>query len=141
MAGTLLSLQSPAIAGDAVPSRPMLYPLRTPETHASRTPESPSDGALLRAASRLDWARAQDAADALAPLRARFACRAATTAGRWCISAATRSGWPRSRRASMIEAEIEDWERLGVLGHEQARTAWIGYAEQLQAPLAQLRRR
>ena len=44
---------------------------------------------------------------------------------------------PIAARA-MIEAEIAHWERLGVLGHEQAASDWIGYAEQLQSPLAQL---
>jgi kynureninase len=39
---------------------------------------------------------------------------------------------------AMIDAEIEDWERLAVLGHEQARSPWIGYAEQLQPELARL---
>jgi kynureninase len=38
----------------------------------------------------------------------------------------------------MIEAEIEDWERYAALGHEQARSPWIGYAEQLQPELARL---
>ncbi len=42
---------------------------------------------------------------------------------------------PLAARA-MVEAEIADWERLGVLGHEHAHTAWIGYAERLQRPLA-----
>jgi kynureninase len=44
---------------------------------------------------------------------------------------------PRAARA-LVDAELGDWERQGVLGHEHARRPWIGYAEQLQAGLALL---
>ncbi len=44
---------------------------------------------------------------------------------------------PLSARARVLE-ELEDWERLGVLGHEHARRSWIGYAERLAPGLAQL---
>jgi len=44
---------------------------------------------------------------------------------------------PRGARARVLE-ELEDWERLGVRGHEQARRPWIGYAQRLTAPLALL---
>ena len=44
---------------------------------------------------------------------------------------------PLAARARVLE-ELDDWERLGVHGHEQGRRAWIGYAERLAPPLAQL---
>ncbi len=44
---------------------------------------------------------------------------------------------PLAARTRVLE-ELEDWERLGVLGHEQGRRAWIGYAERLAPPLAEL---
>jgi kynureninase len=88
--------------------------------------------------SRLDWARSQDAADALAPMRERFAMpRGADGSPLLYFCGHSLGLAPLSARA-LIEAEIADWERLGVLGHEHARSAWIGYAEQLQQPLAQL---
>ena len=44
---------------------------------------------------------------------------------------------PRGARTRVLE-EIEDWERLGVVGHEHGRRAWISYAERLGPGLAQL---
>ena len=44
---------------------------------------------------------------------------------------------PLAARARVLE-ELEDWERLGVQGHEQGKRAWVGYAERLAPPLAQL---
>jgi kynureninase len=44
---------------------------------------------------------------------------------------------PRDARKIVI-GELDDWELLGVLGHEQARHPWIGYAEMLQQDLAEL---
>src|ERR1700693_4469681 len=84
------------------------------------------------------WARAQDERDPLRALRARFLLPRGAD-GRELIYLCGHSLGPISIAArAMIEAEIEDWERLGVLGHEQARSPWIGYAEQLQVQLAEL---
>jgi kynureninase len=44
---------------------------------------------------------------------------------------------PMAARARVLE-ELADWEQLGVLGHEHAQHAWIGYAERLAPGLAQL---
>jgi kynureninase len=44
---------------------------------------------------------------------------------------------PRAARTRVLE-ELEDWERLGVLGHEHARRSWISYADRLHSGLAQL---
>ena len=88
--------------------------------------------------SRLDWARSQDAADALAALRARFALPRAADGRPLLYFCGHSLGLAPTAARAMIEAEIADWERLGVLGHEHAASAWIGYAERLQAPLAML---
>jgi kynureninase len=40
--------------------------------------------------------------------------------------------------AAHVEQELEDWRRLGVLGHHVARRPWIQYHEQAAAPLAAL---
>jgi kynureninase len=83
-------------------------------------------------------AQALDAADPLAQYRARFALPLApdgSVASYLCghsLGAA-----PRAARA-LVAQELADWERLGVLGHEQATRGWIGYAELLQADLATL---
>jgi kynureninase len=84
-------------------------------------------------AAELAFARAEDRADPLAAMRSRFAL----TAARCYLCGHSLGLAPLDARAA-IEQEIGDWERLGVLGHEHARLPWIGYAEQLQAPLARL---
>jgi kynureninase len=89
-------------------------------------------------ASRLDWARSRDAADALAPLRARFAMPCGADGSPLLYFCGHSLGLAPLAARSVIEAEVADWERFGVLGHERARSAWISYAEQLQPPLAQL---
>jgi kynureninase len=89
-------------------------------------------------ASRLDRARSQDAADALAPLRERFAIPRGADGAPLLYFCGHSLGLAPLGARGMIEAEIADWERLGVLGHEHARSAWLGYAELLQQPLAEL---
>jgi kynureninase len=88
--------------------------------------------------SRLDWARAQDAADALAGLRARFALPRAADGSTLLYFCGHSLGLAPTAARAMIEAEIADWERLGVLGHEYAAAPWTGYAERLAPLLAPL---
>lgn len=40
--------------------------------------------------------------------------------------------------ADYVQQELEDWQRLGVLGHHAAGRPWIPYHEQAAAPLAAL---
>ena len=83
-------------------------------------------------------ARAEDQHDPLRALRSRFALPTApdgTPAVYLCGHSLGLA--PRAARAA-IEAEIEDWERLAVHGHDAARSPWIDYAGQLQLPLAEL---
>ncbi len=83
-------------------------------------------------------ARAEDERDPLRPLRARFALPRSPDGEPAVYFCGHSLGLaPRAARAA-IEAEIEDWERLAVHGHDAARSPWIGYASQLQAPLAEL---
>jgi kynureninase len=87
---------------------------------------------------RLLWAREQDQADRLAPLRARFALPRGPDGGPALYFCGHSLGPAPIAARAMIEAEIEDWERYAAVGHEQARSPWIGYAEQLQPELARL---
>jgi len=83
-------------------------------------------------------AQSLDAADPLAPLREGFAMpRDADGAELTYLCGHSLGLAPRAARARVLE-ELEDWEQLGVRGHEHARRDWIGYAERLQAPLAEL---
>jgi kynureninase len=83
-------------------------------------------------------AQALDAADPLARFRADFALPQAASGEALTYLCGHSLGLaPHAARTRVLE-ELEDWERLGVRGHEHARRGWIGYAEHLQAPLAVL---
>jgi kynureninase len=86
----------------------------------------------------IEWARAQDQADPLAPLRGRFVLPCGRDGQPLLYLCGHSLGVAPIGARAMIDEEIEDWERLAVLGHEQARHPWIAYAEQLQPQLAQL---
>jgi kynureninase len=89
-------------------------------------------------ASQRERVRALDRADALGRLREAFALpRDAAGEPLAYLCGHSLGLAPRAAR-SCVDQELDDWERLGVLGHEQARTPWIRYAEELQGPLAQL---
>jgi kynureninase len=79
-----------------------------------------------------------DAADVLGPWRARFALPR-DNRGRELVYLCGHSLGlaPIAARDRVLE-DLEDWEQLGVLGHEHARRAWIGYAERLTPALAAL---
>jgi kynureninase len=85
-----------------------------------------------------DGALAQDRADMLAPLRQRFA-QPHTAQGRPCTYLCGHSLglMPLAARA-LLAAELDDWARLGVLGHENAQRPWITYHDALAAPMAEL---
>ncbi len=88
--------------------------------------------------AKLPWARAQDESDPLRRFRERFALpRRADGQPLLYLCGHSLGAAPIGARAT-VDAELEDWERLAVLGHEHAHTPWIGYAEQLQAALAPL---
>ena len=86
----------------------------------------------------IEWARAQDQADPLASLRRQFALPRGSDGQPLLYLCGHSLGLAPIAARAAVDAEIEDWERLAVLGHEQARHPWIGYAEQLQPQLAQL---
>lgn len=75
----------------------------------------------------LDFARVMDERDPLADFRQRFSFPR-TGKGEDCIYLAGHSLGlqPKSARA-YVEQELEDWARLGVEGHLQARNPWIPY--------------
>ena len=95
-------------------------------------------------AAELDRARAQDRADPLGSLRGRFALpRPGARNGPAAIDPLVylcghSLGLAPLGARALLEQELADWERLGVHGHERGHSPWIGYAEQLHAPLARL---
>jgi kynureninase len=85
-----------------------------------------------------EYAQRLDAADELAPWRARFALpRAADGTPLTYLCGHSLGLAPLAARARVL-AELEDWEQLGVHGHEQPGRDWIGFAERLSPALAQL---
>ncbi|HUK00807.1 MAG TPA: kynureninase [Steroidobacteraceae bacterium] len=87
---------------------------------------------------RLDHARQLDAADPLRAFRDRFELPRDERGEPLVYLAGHSLGLaPKSARARVLE-ELEDWARLGVLGHEHSRRPWLHYHEQLTAPLAAL---
>lgn len=82
----------------------------------------------------LSWARAQDAADALAPLRAEFHF---PEHGPLYFAGHSLGLMPRRARACVLQ-ELDDWARLGVDGHFAARNPWFSYHELLTESTARL---
>jgi len=82
----------------------------------------------------LDWARAQDAADELAPLREEFLF---PESGPLYFAGHSLGLQPRRAR-SLVLQEMDDWARFGVEGHFAARSPWVSYHELLTASTARL---
>jgi kynureninase len=83
-------------------------------------------------------AQALDAADPLAGLAQEFH-HPHDSAGRKLLYFGGHSlGLQPKSAAAMIEQELADWRRLGVLGHHQAAHPWIPYHERAAPALAEL---
>ncbi len=86
----------------------------------------------------LAYARRRDEADPLRAYRTRFALpRDASGAELVYLAGHSLGLLPLAARA-LISEELDDWGRLGVLGHESARRPWIPYHENLTAGLRHL---
>jgi kynureninase len=96
-------------------------------------------GAILSEAPRKpDAARRMDAADPLARYAEEFHHPVDAAGHKLLYLAGHSLGLQPKRAARYVEQELADWRRLGVLGHHTAARPWIGYHEQLAAPLAEL---
>src|SRR2546421_9863692 len=82
----------------------------------------------------LAWARAQDAADELAPLRAEFLF---PESGPLSFAGHSLGLQPRRAREYVLQ-ELDDWARLGVEGHFASRNPWVSYHELLTGSTARL---
>jgi kynureninase len=83
-----------------------------------------------------DFARTLDAQDPLAHFRERFSLPLRRPDDIYFVGNSL-GPMPHAARALVTE-ELEDWSRLGVAGHLNARRPWYSYHEQLRAPLARL---
>jgi kynureninase len=78
-----------------------------------------------------------DAADPLPSRRAEF-CVPPTDSGEVAYLAGNSLGLQPKALKDRIGEELDDWARLGVEGHTQARRAWLPYHELLREPAARL---
>ena len=86
----------------------------------------------------LEHARASDAADPLRGFRSRFG-RPHDGRGEPLLYLCGHSlGLMPLTAREEITKELDDWERLGVLGHHSARRPWIPYQDELRPRMAEL---
>lgn len=85
-----------------------------------------------------EWARAQDRSDPLAPLRERFHHPADASGERLVYLAGNSLGLMPRAAADEVQAELDDWRRLGVEAHFDGRSPWYRYHEPLRAPMARV---
>jgi kynureninase len=79
------------------------------------------------------WAKAQDEADPLGRFRSRFHVPANTV-----YLAGNSLGLQPKKAREYIEAELDDWAKLGVEGHFKAGNPWLSYHELLTDQTARL---
>src|SRR5882724_10963158 len=86
----------------------------------------------------LEYARARDEADVLRTFRERFAIPTDSKGAQLLYLCGHSLGLMPLGARRLVDQELDDWARLGVLGHEQATRPWIPYHENLAAGLAYL---
>jgi kynureninase len=86
----------------------------------------------------LEYARARDEADVLRTFRDRFAIPTDSRGQQLLYLCGHSLGLMPLGARRLVEQELDDWARLGVLGHEGATRPWIPYHENLTAGLAYL---
>lgn len=85
-----------------------------------------------------DHARALDEQDPLAKFRSQFALPVAADGSPALYLCGHSLGLMPLAAPGLVQQELDDWARLGVRGHHEARRDWIGYAERLAPSLARL---
>lgn len=85
-----------------------------------------------------DFAASADDADPLRPLREKFHLPAGDDGAPLIYFCGNSLGLQPKHAARLVEEELEDWQRLAVQGHLQARRPWLPYHEQLAAHTAEL---
>lgn len=86
----------------------------------------------------LDWARAQDAIDPLAPYRAQFAFPQGAGGSPAVYLCGNSLGLQPLGSAAEVERVLSEWRRLGVSGHHGGGAHWLGYHDRLRPALAAL---
>jgi kynureninase len=86
----------------------------------------------------VSYARHCDSLDALRRFRSRFALPTDQTGEPLLYLCGHSLGLMPLEARDVVNADLDDWARLGVLGHEKARRPWIPYAESLRSDFAEL---
>jgi kynureninase len=86
----------------------------------------------------LEYARSRDEADVLRSFRDRFAIPTDSNGAQLLYLCGHSLGLMPLAARRLVDQELDDWARLGVLGHEQATRPWIPYHQNLTAGLAYL---
>ncbi len=86
----------------------------------------------------VDFARRADQADPLREFRSRFAMPCEASGAELIYLAGHSLGLLPLAARTLVNEELDDWAKLGVLGHEAAHRPWIPYHENLTAGLAHL---
>jgi kynureninase len=84
------------------------------------------------------WARAADQADPLAPFRSEFEFPTDRDGEPLVYLCGNSLGLMPKRVRALLTEELDDWARLGVEGHMQARRPWFSYHEQFRETGARL---
>ncbi len=79
-----------------------------------------------------------DRNDSLAPMRHRFHLPTATDGRPVIYFCGNSLGLQPIAARAIIDREMDDWARLGVEGHFQARSPWYSYHETLREPAARI---
>ncbi|MCC6170965.1 MAG: kynureninase [Gammaproteobacteria bacterium] len=88
--------------------------------------------------SLLELARARDAADPLHAFRDRFCLPAGADGQPLTYLCGHSLGLAPRRAREYVAQELDDWARLGVVGHHAAARPWMAYADHAQGGLAAL---
>ncbi|HTY49191.1 MAG TPA: kynureninase [Steroidobacteraceae bacterium] len=86
--------------------------------------------------ANIEYARRRDADDPLRDLRTRFELPRGEPAPIYLCGHSL--GLMPCAARELVAEELDDWARLGVRGHEEARRAWISYHERFAQGLALL---
>jgi kynureninase len=92
----------------------------------------------MTTASILNFAQERDAIDPLAQFQKQFAYPSATRGERLNYLCGHSLGLQPLAARQLVMEELDDWARLGVLGHHEAKRPWTDYAEALRPQLASL---
>jgi len=86
----------------------------------------------------LEYARACDEGDVLRTFRDRFAIPTDSRGAQLLYLCGHSLGLMPLAARRLVDQELDDWAKLGVLGHEQATRPWIPYHQNLTSGLAYL---